>query len=148
MVETVQVIKGIWGDASLSFAGYHYTVSEFDGTPTSLQQPHRSIFTRGGGKRMLSYAARVAQTVGIMPVARPDGGLDGSAFTAEALERRVAWVRAAAGDRFGAIELSIIIMNDQIVDHHQQVIEQLTAQLQAPVDLLETSPYFPIGSVD
>ncbi len=55
--ESVQVIKGLWGDGPFSFSGRYYTIEGMNGTPKPVQRPHPPIFIGGGGKRLLSIAA-------------------------------------------------------------------------------------------
>ncbi len=78
-----------------------------DSFPKPIQRPHPPIFVGGGGKRILSIAAREANIVGFGPRTRTDGsGLDVTDATAEATERKIAWVRQAAGERFNEIEVN------------------------------------------
>ena len=56
----------------------------------------------GTGKRMLSFAARNADIVGINLGALSDP-------TPEAMDERIAWIRAAAADRLDSIELNSIV---------------------------------------
>lgn len=55
--ESVQVIRGAWGDRPFSFNGEHYSIREFDLQPKPLQRPHPPIFIGGSGKRLLAWAA-------------------------------------------------------------------------------------------
>ncbi|MEU7858346.1 LLM class flavin-dependent oxidoreductase [Nonomuraea sp. NPDC049141] len=64
--ESVQVIKGLWGPEPFQFKGEHYTVHTLNGLPKPVQQPHPPIRVGAFGKRVLSLAARVADTVGIV----------------------------------------------------------------------------------
>ena len=50
-----------------SFAGEHYTITDYDGQPKPIQQPHPPIFIGGGGRRTLTLAAREANIVGLAP---------------------------------------------------------------------------------
>jgi probable F420-dependent oxidoreductase len=62
--EGLAVIKGHFTPGPFSFSGQHYTVSGLDGLPKPVQQ-HIPILVGGGGKRVLSIAAREADIVGI-----------------------------------------------------------------------------------
>ena len=69
----------------------------------------------GGGKRVLSFAAREADIVGINPnmrsgVVGPDAAADA---VASSVDRKIGWVREAAGDRFDDLELNTL--NSKIV---------------------------------
>ena len=74
-----------------------------------MQRPHPPLLIGGGGRRVLSIAAREADIVGI------NGTLTAGAIgpeaiatmTYETVAERVAVVREAAGERIGDIELNI-----------------------------------------
>ena len=63
--EALAVIKGAMADGPFSFAGEHYTITDYDGQPKPVQRPHPPILIGGGGRRVLSIAAREADIVGI-----------------------------------------------------------------------------------
>ena len=54
MEEGLRVIKGLWGEEPVTFAGAYYTISGLEGTPKPVQRPHPPIYVGGGGKRLLS----------------------------------------------------------------------------------------------
>jgi len=108
-VEGLTIIKGLMADGPFSFTGRHYTISGHDGTPKPVQSPRPPILIGGGGKRVLSIAAREADIVGIN--ATMSAGVVGreafDTMTAEAVEGKVNIVREAAGDRWNEIEMNI-----------------------------------------
>src|SRR5277367_6189137 len=57
-VEGLTIIKGLFADGPVSFSGKHYQISGLEGTPKPVQKPHPPIIIGGGGKRILSIAAR------------------------------------------------------------------------------------------
>ena len=65
LAEALAVIKGAMGDGLFSFEGTHYTITDYDGQPKPAQRPHPPILIGGGGRRVLSIAAREADIVGI-----------------------------------------------------------------------------------
>ena len=60
LAEAVAVIKGCFADGAFSVWGEHYTVTEHEGLPKPVQKPHPPIFIGGGGRRVLTLAAREA----------------------------------------------------------------------------------------
>jgi probable F420-dependent oxidoreductase len=76
------------------------------GLPTSVQRPHPPFLVGGGGPKLLAFAAREAQIVGLDPRSLPGGGSDPEDITADAIERKVGWIREAAGDRWAELELT------------------------------------------
>lgn len=86
-----------------------YPAMRLEGMPRSLQRPHPPFLIGGGGPRLLSYAAREAEIVGLDPRAFPEGGHDPADMAASAIDRKVAWIRDAAGDRWPALQLNVIV---------------------------------------
>jgi probable F420-dependent oxidoreductase len=117
--ESIQVLKGLFADGPLSFSGRHYVVSALDGFPKPAQRPHPPILIGAGSKRMLQLAGREADCVGILPKALPNGSIsdDVAERSPAVLERKIGWIREAAGDRFHQIQLStvatIVITDDR-----------------------------------
>jgi probable F420-dependent oxidoreductase len=109
--EGLKVLKGAFADGPFSLEGEHYKITGYDGHPKPVQKPYPPILIGAGGKRMLGIAAREADIVGINPNLAPgevnaDVGKDG---TAERADRKLRWVREAAGDRFDDIEFNTLI---------------------------------------
>ncbi len=110
--EAVQVVNGLLRtDGPFSFSGTHYDVKNHTLTPRPLQQPGPPIIIGGGGKRVLSFAAQHADIVSInVNLREGTGGVETAAdATPDRTRRKVAWVKEAAGDRFGDIELNSLI---------------------------------------
>ncbi|MEN3362691.1 MAG: hypothetical protein V7637_6673 [Mycobacteriales bacterium] len=110
LAEAITVLKGCFGDGPFSFAGEHYTITDYDGAPKPVQRPHPPIFVGGGGRRTLTLAGQQADIVGLAPRLLPgdqtDPAADPRSITAAATEEKISWVRAAAGDRFADLELN------------------------------------------
>ena len=105
--EGIRVVKALWGDGPVSIDGRHYRLSGASGGPRPVQRPHPPLLVGGGGRRVLTVAAREADIVGFNTSLA--AGRIGSASARSALvqrfSERVAWVRDAAGDRFDELEL-------------------------------------------
>jgi probable F420-dependent oxidoreductase len=69
--------------------------------PRPVQRPRPPILVAGSGKRMLQLAAREADIVAL--------GVSPTAAEQEVAEK-IGWLRDAAGDRFGDIELNLNLM--------------------------------------
>ncbi len=123
--ESFTVLKRLFADAPFTFAGEHYALTDFDSFPKPVQRPHPPILVGAGGKRMLSIAAREADSIGILTTSTANGVLsrDPAPRLAAAVERQLGWVRAAAGDRFDSIELSLV-PNVVIADNYRRATER------------------------
>lgn len=77
--------------------------------PVSVQRPHPPFMVGGGGPKLLAFAATEAQIVGIDPRSLPGGGSDPTDITEAAIDRKIEWVRAAAGARWVELEINIAL---------------------------------------
>ena len=66
---------------------------------------------------------------------------------ADVVDEKIAWVKEAAGDRFGEIELQLQLFKTQVTDDPQPVIEGLAKAFGLPPEVVATAPFFQIGSV-
>jgi probable F420-dependent oxidoreductase len=147
--EALHVLKGLWAAGPFTFRGKHYAITEYDSQPKPMQRPHPPIFIGGGGKRLLSFAAREADIVGILARSMPAGdGLDRTDETTTSLAQKVEWVREAAPHRFEHLELALLIWAVVITDHRQAEAERIAARTQRPVEQILDSPYYLVGTVD
>ncbi len=78
------------------------------------------------------------------------GVIDERAFpdgTPEATDRKVAWVREAAGARADDVELQVRVHLAMVTDDRDEVIEQLAPAFGLTPDEAATTPHAVIGSV-
>lgn len=153
MAEGLAVLKGLFADGAFSFDGEHYTITELDGLPKPRTRPHPPLLIGGGGRRMLGIAAREADIVGIN-AAIPGGAVDEQAVadaTAEATDRKSAWVKEAAGDRYPDLEINCLSLATMIVataEEQLQVAEGMAGMFGLPADEVLQGPHTIIGTVD
>ncbi|MGH2560694.1 MAG: TIGR03621 family F420-dependent LLM class oxidoreductase [Thermomicrobiales bacterium] len=148
--ESLLILKGLFAEGPLTYAGQHYTITEFDGRPKPIQQPHPPILVGGGGPRMLSLAAREADIVSILPTLHSAGGrFRMEECTPAAVAKQVALIRQAAGARFSTLELHVLLQRLIMTDDARQASEDLSREWTplTPADVRET-PYLLIGTVD
>lgn len=146
LVEAVAVLKGLWADGPLTFAGDHYRITAMEGWPKPLQRPHPPLYLAGGGKRALTFAAREADIIGIIARARPEGGIDLGQDSEALLAQKVGWIREAAGARFDQLELSMLIWAVATTDHRRSAAADIAAGWGLTPDQVLASPYFLVGS--
>jgi probable F420-dependent oxidoreductase len=146
-VEGLKVIKGAMAEGPFSFSGDHYTITNYNGTPKPIQGPCPPILIGGGGKRVLSIAAREADIVGIN--ATMSAGVVGqhtfSTMTAEVVDEKVAIVREAAGARFNDIELNVRAFLVNITDDAKQAASGIASMLGVEQQMVEQSPFALVG---
>ncbi len=100
--EALHIIKGCFTQEVVNFSGKHYTIADLKGLPRPIQQPHPPIFIGSSGKRLLSIAAKFADSIAPTLRVSPQG-VDP---TDVSLEEKVGWIQSAAGERFAQLELS------------------------------------------
>jgi probable F420-dependent oxidoreductase len=156
--ESVTVLKGLFAEGPFSFAGAHYRISAMDGQPKPVQRPHPPLMIGGGGRRILSLAAREADIVNFGPRQPKAGKVDVASYLLPALEEQIGWVREAAGRRFADLELctynSWTVGAPVITDNGRreaevqaEAVESRTGFPLTADELLE-SPHAFIGSLD
>lgn len=147
--EAVHVVRGLLSDGPCTFHGEHYRITDLSGSPKPVQRP-LPLLIGGGGRKVLELAGRHADIVGLNP-ALPNGVIDAGAgpdATAEATERKIGWVRAAAGDRFAAIELHTRIHLAIVTDDRQGTAEALAPALGLTPEAALASPHALCGTVE
>lgn len=147
--EALHVLKGLWADGPFTFTGKHYSITNYDSQPKPMQRPHPPVFLGGGGKRLLSFAAREADIIGILARSMPAGdGLDRAEETEAHVAEKVAWIREAAAERFERLELAMLIWAVEVTNNRSGGAERVAARTQRPVEHILDSPYYLIGTVD
>jgi probable F420-dependent oxidoreductase len=150
--EAVQVLKGLFSDGPLTFAGRYYSLNGFEVFPKPCQRPHPPLLVSGGGKRMLSIAGRFADIIILNPPVAPDGNsIDMDEATAEATAQQIAWIREAAGERFAQIEIGNFVIGGVRVEKSQQLDPRIAAAFRSRTTGEQQSPqgiYTLVGSVD
>jgi probable F420-dependent oxidoreductase len=104
--ESLAILEQLWSGPA-TFEGEHYRVRDATASPATRRPP---LVIGGGGKRVLSLAARHADIVGVNPSLR-SGAVDAStaqSAVAELYDERIRWIRDAAGDRFDELELQAL----------------------------------------
>lgn len=150
MIEGIKVLRGLWGEEAFSFEGDHYTISEMNGLPKPVQAGGPPIIVGGGGKRVLSTAARMADIVGVNPnvgegVVGPEAV---KSMSADATEEKLGWVRDAAGDRFDDLEISILKFVTIVTDDRDGAAEKVGGGMGMDAATILASPHTLVGSAE
>lgn len=144
--EAVRLLKALFADGPTTLAGEHYRVEELDVALKPVQRPHPPILVGGGGRRVLSLAALEADIVGFAPPALPDGTLDVGGTTAAAVARQVEWIREAAGNRLGSLELNAYIQAIEVTDDARGAADRLAREFGLPAAEILASSHVLVGS--
>jgi len=151
LAEAVAILKRMFEGETVTFVGRHYQVTAHKIFPLPVQQPRPPILIGGNGPRLLTLAATEADIVGLSGITFAGGGLqrDFAGFRVTGVDERVALVRAAAGARFGQLELSALVQQVVVTANRRSAAEDLAQRwaMLSVADILE-SPFVLLGSVD
>jgi len=151
LAESIAVLKGLMGDGPFSFKGEHYEITELDGRPKPMQRPHPPIVVGGGGRKVLTLAAREADIVGINANLRSgasDDPSNGPNLNAASTDDKLGWVREAAGSRFDDLEIQAFAGFVHFTDDSKQLAEAMAPAFDTtPAEVLE-SPVALVGTID
>jgi probable F420-dependent oxidoreductase len=148
LIEHTTVLKGLFAGGPFTFHGEHYRITELEGTPAPHTPGGPPILIGGGAPRVLGFAGREADIVGVNASIH-SGEIDTDAAhdaLPDRIDRKVAWVREAAGDRFDDLELNAWLSVATITDDTDGVAAMVAELFSArPEDVL-ASPLALIGS--
>ncbi|OGO52092.1 MAG: luciferase [Chloroflexi bacterium RBG_16_68_14] len=148
--EALKIMKGFFAEGGFSFTGRYYTITGHEGTPKPAQKPHPPFLVGGGGRRVLSLAAREADIVAVNfslaeGMVNPAVAATGSAA---ATAEKMGWIRKAAGARFDDLEMQVTVFASVVTDDRQGTAERVAPGFGlAPEEVLE-SPHVLVGTVD
>jgi probable F420-dependent oxidoreductase len=147
--EGLTIIKALLGEGPVNIAGTYYTITAHEGTPKPVQHP-LPILVGGGGKRVLSIAAREAQIVGIN-FNLEQGAVNRATMQtggADSTDEKIGWIRAAAGPRFDDLELNVTVFVAVVTDDQAAMAERIAPGFGMPPAEVLDSPHAVVGSVD
>ena len=150
LIEYVAVLRGLFADGPFSFEGEHFRIDALDGTPHPHTPGGPPIFVAGGGPRMLRFAAREADIVGVNPSLptserRTEARRDG---LAERIDEKFALVREAAGERFDDLVFHCWLQVAEITDDAEARAAEIGEALGLTADEVLASPFVLLGTVD
>lgn len=150
MEEALAVITALWSGRPVDHHGRHYDIDGLVGAPLPLQRPGPPIVIGGGGRKVLEVAGRRADVVNLNP-SLPAGVIDhraGPSATPEATERKIGWIRDAAGDRFADIELGTRIHLAIVTDDRAATFDALAGGFGMTAEQAAGSPHALCGTLD
>jgi probable F420-dependent oxidoreductase len=147
LIEHTTVLRALFDQGPVTFAGQHYRIDDLDGTPKPARTGGPPIIIAGGGRRLLTFAAQHADIIGVNPSlpAAPDASTARDALP-DAIDRKFELIRTSAGERFDQLEFTSWI-SVAAVTHD---LSELRARLQSrygDADQALRSPIVLAGSV-
>ncbi|MEN9553212.1 MAG: hypothetical protein RLY24_807 [Actinomycetota bacterium] len=151
-IEGLAIIKGVMQDGPFSFSGDHYTITNYEGHPKPVQRPVPPVLIGGGGKRVLSFAAREADIIGINGTLT--AGVVGpealSTMTAESVDEKVNIVADVAKSvgRLNDIEMNIRTFFVKVTNDRNKTVDGISQMFGVSREMIDSSPFALIGSVE
>jgi probable F420-dependent oxidoreductase len=127
MGEALEVITKLWSEEKVTFSGKHYQFADAECWPRPVTPGGPPIIVGGGGRKVLTMAAKYAQIIGVNPeLTSGVAGIEAAkTAVADRYLERLEWIRAAAGDRFDSIELQVLGQIEQITDDRGSYASQV-----------------------
>ncbi|MES1248089.1 MAG: TIGR03621 family F420-dependent LLM class oxidoreductase [Actinomycetota bacterium] len=153
LAESLQIIRSALAGEHVQLAGEHRTVDGGEPWPPAAQS-RLPILVGGGARPILELAARTADIVSVHRnldqgvAASWSADLDPTGRFSRAVDERIGWVRAAAGDRFDALELHAILLKVAVTDRRDEVAAELAENHALPAEAILASPHYLIGTID
>jgi probable F420-dependent oxidoreductase len=148
--EYVAVLRGLFADGPFTFAGDHFRIDGLDGTPHPHTPGGPPILIAGGGPRMLRFAARHADIVGVNPSLptserRAESARDG---VAARIDEKFALLREAAGARYDDLTFHGWLRHAEVTDDGRGAAARIAAATGLTADDVLESPFVLVGSVE
>lgn len=150
MAEALEVIQRLWTYETASFSGDYYQLSEARCRPRPSQPGGPKIIVGGGGKRVLSVAAKYASIIGVNPelTSGTAGAEAAKTAVADRYRERIGWIRDAAGERFDDIELQVLCQIEQVTDDRETMYTNLAPVFGLTPEEARDVPIVLVGTVD
>jgi probable F420-dependent oxidoreductase len=152
LAEAIEIFKNVSKGEPYSFQGEFYSVENLVVLPRPVQIPHQRLILGGGGKHMLTLAAKHADVVSVAPrlnvsyepkAAGQNAGLnDGSR---DSTLQKLEWIREAAGSRFDDIVLDVYVPDPYVGSSGDAVAAQRASERGLDVAEFVESPHVLLG---
>jgi probable F420-dependent oxidoreductase len=147
LAEAVTLMKRLFTEEQVTFAGEFYKVEKAECRPKPVQQPYPPFLIAGGGPDILALAGREANIVAIVPAGITGSGkIPPENFTLETMRGQIGLVRDAGGARFGEIELSMFL-DCTLSDDREKSIAELAEKGRVTPDVVRNNAYRGIGTL-
>ncbi|CAN5187675.1 hypothetical protein BH18CHL2_BH18CHL2_04180 [soil metagenome] len=148
LAEAVRLIKRLFTEDEVTFQGRYYDVKAAQARPVPVQRPGPPIMVAGGGRRILSLAAREADIVAPIPRTDRLGRPRRDEFARGALERQMRWIREEAGPRADRLEINLLLVTTIVTYDRAAALAELAGRLEQPESLVADSPFLALGSLE
>ena len=150
MEESLEIIRQLWTQESATFTGKHYTIKEAKCFPVPVTPGGPKLIIGGGGKRVLTAAAKHASIIGVNPeLSSGTAGVEAAKTAiADRYHERIGWIRDASGSRFADIELQVLVQIEQVVPNREEVFAGVAPLFGITPEEAGRMPIVLVGTVD
>lgn len=146
--EAVPLLKRFFTEDEVTHTGRYYRHVKAQCRPRTIQRPHPPILVGGGGRRLMALAGREADIVQVFGTVKPDGSWrDPRDIMIEAAREKIGWVREAAGERFGRIEISMV-QDVVLTGDPERAIAERARETGLSRETVASSIYRPTGDIE
>jgi probable F420-dependent oxidoreductase len=148
--EAVGLMKRLFQGGPVTCRGEYYELDGFEGYPKPVQRPHPPLLVGGAERRMLTFAAREADVVGVAPSTRARSVLGRPPLETvrAAADRQLRWVKDVAGSGLDGIEINMVAYPVAVTRDRHARAEKIADPLGlTPSEVLE-SPHVWLGTLD
>jgi probable F420-dependent oxidoreductase len=145
--EALELLAQFFGDGAVDFSGTFYRAHGFEGTPSPVRRPRPPIAVGGGGRKVLSLAARHADIISINLDMRAGtfGAETIGRSTCDAVTEKLSWISESAGERYEELVLEIGAHFAAVTDAADVVLETMT---KLPTSIAREHPHALVGTVE
>lgn len=150
LAESLAIMRQLWEHEEVTFAGKHYRLEGARGLPRPCSVPRPALIVGGGGRRILELAAREADIIGVNTSL--GAGVIGpeaiSGALPERFDQRIRWIRDAAGERFGELELQCLTYLAEVGRPQGRRLAELAPLAGVGPEVLAEIPLILVGTID
>jgi probable F420-dependent oxidoreductase len=148
--EAVHVMKALFRDGPVDHGGRYYRITGLEGQPKPVQRPHPPLLIGAAGRRMLEFAAREADVVGVAPSlrARSIAGRPPLESVRAATDRQLRWINEAGADGSNTVEINMVAFPVVVTRDREARADAIAERLGLTPSEALVSPHVWIGTLE
>jgi probable F420-dependent oxidoreductase len=149
LAESVEILRRLLDGETVTYDGEHYSLDNV--RTLRSRQGHVPLLVGVNGKRALAHAARHADIIGLTMLGRTleDGQRHEVRWEQERLDATVNYIKEEAGERWGQLELNVLVQAVVATDDRRKATEQFASRVPGlSVHDALSAPFLAIGTHD
>ncbi len=149
LAESVEILRRLLDGEAVTYHGEHYSLANV--RTLRSHQDHVPLLVGVNGQRALAHAARHADIIGLTMLGRTleDGQRHEARWEPERVDATVNYIREQAGERWGQIELNVLVQAVVVTDDRRRAAERLASRVSGlSVHDALSAPFLAIGTHD